>query len=206
MSDELIAHYQALLAKHGDSSESLQHFDKTSQSKRFEVLTATMTAQEKSVLDIGCGLGHLLDYLEEQGRAPTHYMGVDIVPDFIELARKKHAHKAGVEFKTHDILQENLRHKFDHVVICGIFNNVMPDNWGFLEQTLTKSFALADVGLSFNLLSTYVDFQAPDLFYADPSRVIDFCKKSLSRKVDMNHSYLVKAGSIPYEYTIHVYR
>ena len=95
---------------------------------------------------------------------------------------------------------------FDHVVICGIFNNVLADNWAFIYETLRKSFDVARLSLSFNLLSTYVDYQDPALFYADPLRVFDFCKKNLSRKIDLQNSYVLKEGSIPYEYTVTVYR
>lgn len=206
MSNDLVKHYQSLLAQHGDSSESLQHFDKTSQSKRFEVLTSHISETNYTLLDIGCGLGHILEYLDEGHRGPTAYLGIDIVPEFIELANKKYASRKGVQFSQINIQTDVMNTSYDHVVICGIFNNILTDNWTFIFETLDKAFKLTNTSLSFNLLSTYVDFQAPNLFYADPLRVFDFCKKNLSRKIDIQNAYLLKEGSIPYEYTMKVYR
>lgn len=206
MSHDLVKHYQSLLAEHGESSRSLQHFDNASQFRRFELLTSHVDGSSFTLLDVGCGLGHLLDYLKESGRAPSSYLGIDIVPEFIDLARKRHMGYPNADFRKQDIQTERLGATFDHVVICGIFNNVLPDNWAFIFETLRKSFEVARSSLSFNLLSTYVDYQDPTLFYADPLRIFDFCKKNLSRKIDLQNSYLLKEGSIPYEYTVTVYR
>lgn len=206
MSHDLIKHYQSLLAEHGESSRSLQHFDNASQFRRFELLTSHVHGSSFTLLDVGCGLGHLLDYLKESGHSPSSYLGIDIVPEFIELAKKRHVSFHNADFRKHDIQTESLGGSFDHVVICGIFNNVLPDNWTFIFETLNKSFEVARTSLSFNLLSTYVDYQDPMLFYADPLRVFDFCKRNLSRKIDLQNSYLLKEGSIPYEYTVTVYR
>jgi cyclopropane fatty-acyl-phospholipid synthase-like methyltransferase len=204
--DILVKHYQSLLAEHGDSSRSLQHFDRASQFRRFELLTSHIAGSDFTLLDVGCGLGHMLDYLNESGHLPSAYLGIDIVPEFIELAKKRHDSFANANFRKQDIQTDSMTTTFDHVAICGIFNNVLPDNWEFIFETLRKSFEVARLSLSFNLLSTYVDYQDPTLFYADPLRVFDFCKKNLSRKIDLHNSYVLKEGSIPYEYTITVYR
>jgi SAM-dependent methyltransferase len=204
--DALVKHYQSLLAEHGDSSRSLQHFDRASQFRRFELLTSHIAGSGFTLLDVGCGLGHMLDYLNESGKSPSSYLGIDIVPEFIELAGKRHDGFANASFRKQDIQTDSMGATFDHVVICGIFNNVLADNWAFIYETLRKSFEVARLSLSFNLLSTYVDYQDPALFYADPLRVFDFCKKNLSRKIDLQNSYVLKEGSIPYEYTVTVYR
>lgn len=48
---------------------------------------------------------------------------------------------------------------------------------------------IADKGIAFNLLTSYVDYKDDNLFYADPGEYIDFCKKELSNKVNLYHDY-----------------
>ena len=201
----LISHYQKLLSDHGDDAKALQHFDQKSQLKRFEVLSSYIPQESFTALDIGCGLGHLQTYLAET-KKNFHYHGADIVPEFITMCRKKFSGNSNVSFSQTDLLENNegLAKSYDYVIICGIFNNKVDDNWGFLTSMITKAFALTTHTLSFNLLSTYVDHQAKELYYVDPCVVFDYCKKNLSRKVTLRHDYIVKEGSIPYEYTIHV--
>jgi cyclopropane fatty-acyl-phospholipid synthase-like methyltransferase len=43
-----------------------------------------------SVLDFGCGLGDLIDYLTKNNINISNYMGVDINNNYIELAKNKH--------------------------------------------------------------------------------------------------------------------
>jgi hypothetical protein len=67
-------------------------------------------------------------------------------------------------------------------------------------------FQSCQKGIAFNAMSTYVDFQVDDLYYSNPLAVFDFCKKNLSRKVTLKHDYILREGSIPFEYVIYVYK
>ena len=49
-------------------------------------------------------------------------------------------------------------------------------------------------GLAFNLLTTYVDWRKDDLYYADPGRYFDFCRRELSRYVTLVHDYRWGSG------------
>ena len=55
-------------------------------------------------------------------------------------------------------------------------------------------------GIAFNLITDQVDFREPQLFYADPTETLDFCRRALSRHVVIRHDYPL------YEYTTYVYR
>jgi hypothetical protein len=81
--------------------------------------------------------------------------------------------------------------KFDH----------QQDSWeDYIKQTLKNMFEYSSKAMSFNLLTKYVDFEAPDLFYADPAYFFDYCKKDLSRYVTLLHDYPL------YEWTIIVHK
>lgn len=77
---------------------------------------------------------------------------------------------------------------------------------GFLEATITRMFEPAHNGIAFTALSTYVDYQVVDLSYADSREVFDFCKVNLSRRVVLCHEDVTRADTIPFEFTMYVYR
>jgi hypothetical protein len=45
------------------------------------------------------------------------------------------------------------------------------------------------LGFAFNLLTTFVDFRADGLFYADPCAFFRFCKQEISPDVVLLHDY-----------------
>ncbi|HEX2060504.1 MAG TPA: class I SAM-dependent methyltransferase, partial [Thermoanaerobaculia bacterium] len=53
-------------------------------------------------------------------------------------------------------------------------------------------------GFAFNLLTSYVDWKEPHLFYGDPSFFFDHCVRNISRRVVVFHDYPL------YEWTIGV--
>jgi hypothetical protein len=73
-------------------------------------------------------------------------------------------------------------------------------------NTIKKMYEVCGKGVAFNAMSTYVDFQADDLYYSDPLEIFDYCKRNLTRKVVLRHDYLVKENSIPFEYAIYLYK
>ena len=75
MTEKLKRHYQALFRKFGDSSSSVQYFDRASHFKRFEILTEMIREKRFSIVDLGCGLGHLCEYLRQSG-ADAAYLGL----------------------------------------------------------------------------------------------------------------------------------
>ena len=70
-----------------------------------------------------------------------------------------------------------------------------------MKKILLALFAKTKKKLVFNNLSTYVDYKEKKLYYADPLKTFDFCKKKLSHNVSINHSYFIKKKTIPYEFT-----
>jgi SAM-dependent methyltransferase len=200
---ELKNHYKKLFSEYGDSANSVQYSDTKTQFKRFKVLTE-LDVQLNSVIDLGCGLGHLYDYLEVK-EPGIKYLGLDFVEEFIEVAKNKST-KENVTFKLCDITNDTIPKGYDYVFLSGVFNNIMENNWEFMKLTLRKMFNACNKGIAFNAMSTYVDYFDEELFYVDPCKVFDFCKKELSSKVTLRNDYLIKENSIPFEFAIYVYK
>jgi len=51
-----------------------------------------------------------------------------------------------------------------------------------------------------------VDYENPKLYYEDPEYVFTFVKENLSSFVTLRHDYLCKDDTIPYEFSIYVYK
>ena len=198
--DERIrAHYRALFRKHGDTVKAAQMSSRATQERRFDLLTAIGDLRGRSVLDFGCGTGHLATYLKAR-RIRVRYTGVDIVEELLAAGRAKHPRHRFCSF------EELGGARFDYVLIGGVFNNKRPDNRRFYQETVRRCFALAKRGLAFNLLSRYVDYFDRGLFYESPETVLRFAKRELSPFVTLRHDYEVKPGVVPFDFTTYVYR
>jgi len=56
------------------------------------------------------------------------------------------------------------------------------------------------------MMSTYVDFFDPGLFYERPERAFGFVKNEIAPFVILRHDYQVKPGVTPFEFIIYAYR
>jgi SAM-dependent methyltransferase len=198
MTEDMRAHYQRLLAEHGDGHAAVQYSSKASQEARYAVLCRIAELGGSHVLDWGCGTGHLASWLADQG-IDCRYTGVDIVPDFLELARAKHPqHRFGT-------MEDFDGERFDWAIVSGVFNNKMDDNPAFFRHHVRELWARCDRGLAFNLMSTWVDYQAPELWYARPEEIFAFMK-SLTPFVTLRNDYVVKDTPVPFEFVVYAYR
>ena len=201
---ELIKSYQDRLIKHGPSPQAVQYTDKASHIKRFAILS-DIDPKMTSVLDVGCGMGDFCHYMRQCG-SEVNYHGVDIVPEFVELANEAFS---GDPFAiaTHlDAELAALPQGFEYSILSGVFNNVMEDNWEFMQRTLHQMWNAATKGIAFNAMSTYVDYRDADLYYVNPLQVFAFCKSQLGGHPVLRHDYTVKDGGFPFEFAIYVYK
>jgi SAM-dependent methyltransferase len=205
MNEKIKQHYKELFKKHGNKSESVQYSDKDTQYKRFEILTQIDTNLD-SIIDIGCGLAHLYDYLKNNG-FEGRYLGLDYVEDFITECNEIYKNDNNSKFYQFDIIEDEIvPNEYDYVLLSGVFNNKFEDNKNFMEISIKKMFEACKKGVAFNAMSTYVDYQDEGLYYSNPLEIFDFCKKNITKKVVLRHDYLIKENSIPFEYCIYLYK
>jgi SAM-dependent methyltransferase len=148
-----------------------------------------------SINDYGCGYGALCLWLAEQGR-DVDYRGFDLSAPMLEHARA--ALPSGVTL----VDREDGLAPADYTVASGIFNvrlEAGEAEWAdYTFDTIRRMAALSTRGLAFNLLTSYSDADRMEqrLYYGDPARYFDFCKRELSRHVALLHDYGL------YEFTI----
>lgn len=155
-----------------------------------------------SVHDLGAGIGELYDYLlEEFPDREIDYSGSDLLDAYIDAATARHP---GVPFFHGNILENPPDGRYDFVVMSGIFHQpagIKHDEWEHhVHLTLDGGFAIARLGLAFNIMSDQVDFRHPDLYYAPIDELLRWIMHRLSRHV------VVDLASPLFEATILVYR
>ena len=203
-SSELERHFTGLINEFGDGPQAVQWRDVASQERRFQVLSEIGDLTGTKILDFGCGTAHLLTYLKRELAFSGEYVGYDLSHHMLEVARGKHP---GTRLERRNILTQGAPDEsFDYVLISGVFNNRVKDNWGMMTGVLERLYQVTRLGIAFNALSTYVDVFNPALYHADPSQVLQFCKERLSPQVTVRHDYLVRDAVLPYEFTVYVYR
>lgn len=196
---ELRDHYLKLYKLHGDAPEAMQYSSKESQYKRFKILCEIADLSNKTVLDFGCGTGHLGEYLRDHDIV-CGYNGTDIVPDFLQVCQKKFPDGSFQPFES------SPSQTFDFCIVSGVFNNRTEDNLFFLKETVKTLFTVCKLGISFNVMSKYVDYEDPTLFYAYPEDIFSFIKTEVSPFVTLRNDYLVKSSTPPFDFTVYIYK
>jgi ubiquinone/menaquinone biosynthesis C-methylase UbiE len=79
-------------------------------------LVSEINGTEKSVLEIACGTGRIALQLAKMG---IDVVGIDISPEFLEIARRKNASTPKVEFINADMRSFQLNRRFPLVIIPG---------------------------------------------------------------------------------------
>lgn len=190
-------HYTMLTEQYGDAPEA-NSWNRMAQVFRWKELLklsdfAGRVQQGDSLLDLGCGTGDFYGYLMasiSEGHRFA-YMGVDVVPPMIEIAKSKYPNGADM-FRVLNVLEEDLPRKFTYIFVNGIFNlRLMEEKEAFpyMCRLLKTVWPYAERGICFNFISTYVNWRDETMAYYDPVRVFEFCIAELSRKVSIAHHY-----------------
>jgi len=199
----LSEHYNRLVREHGYAPESVHFSSWETIERRFEILLEGFPDHRTSrILDFGCGIGHLLGYLQRHG-FNGEYVGYDIAKGMIDLARSRYP---DTRFEHRNLLQSPPEESFDMAFVSGVFNNATDCNRQFMEQSLRTLFNVVTRGVAFNALSRYVHYRDEGLHYCCPMEVFEFCKQELTPRVALRHDYELKPNVIPFEFTIYLYK
>jgi ubiquinone/menaquinone biosynthesis C-methylase UbiE len=195
----IIRRYSERFKKYGVDVRTLSSGSEEKQNIRHQVHAAIGRMKGLSVLDIGCGFGDFYRYLIKHDERPSLYTGWDIVEPFIEVNARMFP-EAG--FEVRDALSlEHAAFEVDYVVMSQVFNNKYEhaENSEVVRKVLSESFRIARVGISVDMISSYVDYREDKLYYFSPEEMFGFAK-TLTRFVTLRHDYL------PFEFTMYLYK
>jgi SAM-dependent methyltransferase len=191
---------------HGDNWQGVgyTHSEEEAHSRYALMLEVIRERTEPvSILDFGCGLAHMLDYLESRTEhGNVRYTGLDLSAKYLEAARRRHPDADLVRM---DVLASDAElAEYDYVILNGLFNfrgeiseAEMFDYW---KRLLIVSWRHARRGLAFNVMSKIVDWERDDLFHLPFDAMSAFVAAELGRHFVIRHDYAA------YEYTVYVYR
>ncbi len=188
------------LDQYGVSPQAVGSKDADAQRLRFDNLAYALNRPPNrpvTVNDFGCGYGALFSFLDNLTTIRLgKYYGYDVSASMLDAASEQTDARATF-IRSHEITKDA-----DYSFVSGTFNDkptASSETWlRYVELMVEQLAAHSRIGFAFNLLSSYVDFQAPNLFYADPLHFFSYCKTYVSPYVTLLHDYPL------YEWTIAV--
>ena len=165
---------------------------KNAQELRFQTLIEHFNMEDSILLDVGCGLGNLAEYLDDKN-IKLYYIGIDIMPEMIERAKSKTFKNINPQFMTLDFFNsKNIENEFDYIYSSGIFNLNLGNNDKFLKDAIELFLTAARKGVCFNLLDISAKEKYGDEYYyykkEDILKTTKEILKSLNIKYNLNIS------------------
>lgn len=201
--DKIADYYSSQLGKHGATARGVDWNGEESQLLRFQQLVKIFGSDESDldgqiVADLGCGYGALYEYLVDMGFREFVYHGYDISDEMCHATSRRLSQYDGVSVRHSSQISE----RCDYGVASGIFSvkiEETDERWQkHIYAVLDAMNDMCEKGFSFNCLTSYSDADRVKdyLYYADPAKIFDYCKRNFSKNIALLHDYGL------YEFTI----
>jgi SAM-dependent methyltransferase len=199
-------HYTRKFAEHGQRPEGVDWgTDASDHWLRLDRMLALCKCGQSaagvpSILDVGCGYGSLLQEIKRRARA-FDYHGIDLCEPMIIAARENHPE---ARWDVRDALALPAEPRYDYVVCNGVLTQKLDasikDMNAFAHALVRHMFSMCRIGVAFNVMTTHVNFTAPNLYYRNPAELLAWCMSELTSRVALDHAYPL------FEYTLYLYR
>lgn len=201
----IVDHYEKCFEKFGDECRGVDWPDLRGAEIRYEVMLDLIPVPQSeserySLLDFGCGCGHLYDYMKKTNKYDyIDYTGLDISEKFAS-----HTSRKGLRVIKNDLMKEDLDECFDYIVFNGVFTEKCDlgddEMFGYFTDMILKSWPFAKKGMAFNVMSKNVDWERDDLFHLSMDKLTDFLFKNSMKNFVIRNDYGL------YEYTTYLYK
>lgn len=176
------------------------------QNLRFKALIEHFNMSSNVLLDVGCGVGSLAEYIDKNN-INLYYIGIDIMPEMVERAKSKIYKNINPQFMTMDFFKKtDIKDDVDYIYTSGIFNLNLGNNEEFLKEAIEAFLLAARKGVCFNLLDISCKEKYGDKYYYYKKDDIllltqDILKKlNLSYKIHIEDKYLQNDFSVFIDY------
>ncbi len=192
--EELITYYEKKLKKHKTGGLAVDWNCEEAQELLFFALLDGLNKEhlrsgKVKILDVGCGLGALYDFLKRRGYK-VDYTGIDIAPEMVKECQRRYPKAT---FEVRDILENPYpENSFDYVFLSGSVSLRLHNHERYVRRMIYRMFSFARVALSFNLLSARAllesrAFQLDELrYYPSPAAILEFCH-TLTPLLNLRH-------------------
>lgn len=203
----LVQHYERRFSEHGSTPAGVDWPDSQDLEARFAtqlgILSGIERGKKPELLDIGCGPGLLLDYIQATGSLDRiHYHGIDLSNLMIDCARARWPNH---QFAVRDICAEPFADQsYDVAIMNGVLTervDLSPAEMTDLAKAIIlAAFKAVRVGIAFNVMTKHVDWEREDLFYWEFDNLAAFLKANVTRHVSFRADYGL------YEFTTFAWR
>lgn len=194
---ETAAFFDGLADRYGgDDARTSDWGSDRSQRLRFEALTALGGLDGARLLDVGCGIGRLADFLTERG-LHVDYVGVDLSGRAVETGR---ATRPRLDLRVANVLDlDPVTERFDVVVANGIFYRLGPDGTDVARRLVEQMWRLARRAVAYTSLSAWAAERPEDELHLDPLEMLAH-GRTLTPLVALRHDYL------PHDFALYLRR
>jgi SAM-dependent methyltransferase len=148
-------YYEGLLRQHGHTPQALAERAENKDLEFYQHLFHGIELPcQLSVLDIGCGMGDLIDFLQMRQAPITSYLGIDLVGSFVEQCR--HEYLPPCEFRKANFISRSFAptERFNLVVNMGVLVSRVVNYEAYVEHCITKMIALSSKYVLFNVITS----------------------------------------------------
>lgn len=195
--------YEKLFNENGPSVNAVASGDQAYKNLRYKKLVNLFTDDvDFSVHDVGFGLGHFWEYMKSElsGRRIL-YSGSEVTEQFVDYCKENYP---DMDFRLRDLADGPFEDNYDYLVFGGTFYHLAgapaKEFQKYVFSLIENAFSMSRRGVSFNLITEYVDYRRDDLFYCSIPELLKFLNSRLSRFFTIHHDYPL------YEYTVCVYQ
>jgi cyclopropane fatty-acyl-phospholipid synthase-like methyltransferase len=157
------------------------------------------TSGDFTVLDFGCGLAHLKEFLDCKYKNYT-YSGVDIVEGFVDASKAKYPN---CKISLIDAF-ENVTLKYDYIIASGVFNLLYTNDKNKHKEDvfniIRHLFSKTKKALLIDFMHDKVDFIQDNNYHQNIPELYDFISEKISKRFIIDQSYM------PYEFSCAIYK
>jgi len=147
-------YYTDLLQKFGTSPQALNERSDLKDHQFYNHLfDGTELPPTLSTLDIGCGMGNLIEYLQGRGVQIQDYLGIDLLRRFVELCQAEYGEP--FHFRRANFISDTFQpeQRFDVVVNMGVMVSRVIRYEQYIDYSIRKMIALANKYVLFNVIT-----------------------------------------------------
>lgn len=174
------------------------------QNLRFKALIEHFNMSGNVLLDVGCGVGSLAEYIDNNN-INLYYIGIDIMPEMVERAKSKTYKNISPQFMTMDFFKKtDIEDDVDYIYTSGIFNLNLGNNEAFLKEAIEAFLLAARKGVCFNLLDISCKEKYGDKYYYYKKDDILLLTQDILKKLNLNYKIHIEDKYLQNDFSVFI--
>ncbi|MEI0531868.1 class I SAM-dependent methyltransferase [Brachyspira pilosicoli] len=174
------------------------------QNLRFKALIEHFNMSGNVLLDVGCGVGSLAEYIDKNN-INLYYIGIDIMPEMVERAKSKTYKNISPQFMTMDFFKKtDIEDDVDYIYTSGIFNLNLGNNEAFLKEAIEAFLLAARKGVCFNLLDISCKEKYGDKYYYYKKDDILLLTQDILKKLNLNYKIHIEDKYLQNDFSVFI--